>query len=249
MQDNINNGTPLEKYLYDLTRSIIKNDSSSGNRSKSIHVTSLTQPCVRRTYYDLTHPKKEISYESAAIFRIGQIVHSGVVLNPERNETSMGANIRTMKPIEVKDINPINFFDCITGTIDDIIEHNGETIIVDKKTFSTLKRWEPKEAGEDYIFQLNEYKLLYYINFGKEIKKGAIVYLDTASRFEKIKVFEIQLDTIENIKVKVLAKLDLLKSGKVPPRVTSWRCDYCPHATKELCDPEQDPTFKFKVKK
>lgn len=256
------NQTPLENYLLELVKKTVNNDSSNSDRSKSLHATQLTAPCMRRQYYDLTRPKQALSFETAAVFRVGQIIHSGIILSKDRNEYSLGANIRTMEPIEVKDINPINFFDCVTGTIDDLMNINGEEIIVDKKTFSSVtsssanneqskiyNKYLPKDVNEDYVNQLNIYKLLYYIKTKKEVKRGVIIYLDVATRLKNTLVFEIQLDTIENIKAKVLVKLDLLKSGKVPPRVTSWRCDYCPHATKEVCDPEQDPTFKFKVKK
>lgn len=248
MQSKEVNGTPLEKYLYDLVRSKIQKDSTSKDRAKAIHVTSLTAPCVRRTYYDISRPKKEIAYESAAIFRIGQIVHEGVVLNEKHNEVPLSANIRTMTKIPREEINPINFFDCVTGTVDDLVDYGPDTVIVDKKTYSTLKRWEPTEASEDYVFQLNEYKLLYYINYGKEIKKGAIIYLDTASRFDKIRVFEVQLEPIEIIKAKVLAKLDMLKSGVIPPRVISWRCLYCNWNGTDVCNPKSDPNYETLVK-
>lgn len=245
------NETPLEKSILEMVKKNIRNDNNY--RSKNIHVTAITQPCMRRTYYDITQPKKEIAYESAAIFTIGKMVHAGIVLNPDGNEIHMAANIRTMEPIDVKDINVINYFDCVSGSMDHLVNVNGEDIIIDLKTWSALTskgfKWGgPKEESEDYINQVNIYKLLYWINHKKEIKRACIAHLDTASRLSDIRVFEINLQPIEVIQKMVLDKLDQLKGGKVPNRFTSWRCDYCPHNTKEICNPESEGNFKLKPK-
>src|SRR5947209_6094662 len=149
----------------------------------------------------MTEKEQTIDYETAAVFRVGTIVHDSITLSKDKNEYKMAGNIREMKPLKPSDITFFNFLDCISGTADDIIEVNGELVIVDKKTISTVTKssmdryfsgeskvvslWFPKEASSDYIFQLNEYALLYYINHGVIIKKGAIIYLDMATRFRE----------------------------------------------------------------
>ena len=166
-----------------------------------------------------------------------------------------------MKPIDPKKINPINFFDCISGKVDDIVEIDGEKVIVDKKTYSSVtkrsaedadakiySKFEKKEIDSDYVFQLNEYKLLYFLKTGIDIKKGAIVYLDTATRFARPRVFEVCLEPIEEIQKKILDKLDVLRLGTLPDRNISWRCNYiCPY--KSICKPEEDTKWEELTKR
>ena len=266
------NSTPIEKHLLELTKKTISDDTESKGRGKTIHATSITGKCVRKPYYGLTEEEVPIDYESSAVFKVGRMVHSGIQLSEEKNEYKMGGNIRNMTPIDSKRITIVNFFDCITGTADDILDINGELVIVDKKTISAVTKnsvdkffnippnekkppvflWMPKEASEDYVFQLNEYKLLYFIKHGIEIKKGAIIYLEMSTRFREPMVFEIDLLPIEEIRKQVIEKLDKLKLGvetKTPPdRYIDWHCRYCLFA-KTVCHPEQVDNYAELVKR
>ncbi|KKL16787.1 hypothetical protein LCGC14_2492090, partial [marine sediment metagenome] len=113
---------------------------------------------------------------------------------------------------------------------DEIIEYKGETCIVDKKTYSSKRGWNPKEPDESYVWQLNIYKLLMYITEGVEAKYGAIFYMDVATRFEKPLVFPMELKSIPEIQEFVLKRLDELKMLVPPAKTVTWKCKYCPWA-------------------
>lgn len=242
------NSSPLEKYILDLVQKSVRGDSKEP-RARAIHATTIAGSCVRRPYYELTEQPKPLSQETSGIFKLGTIVHDAIILNKDGNEISVAADIRRMKPIKPKAINAINFFDCVSGRIDDVIEFNGSKSIVDKKTYSSVNRWNPDKIDDAYIFQLNEYKLLYHINYPDlpEINSGVIAYIDVATRFKEIRVFQVELWGLDVIREKVLAKLDLLKAGTLPPRYVSWKCKFCPY--KDICKPEQEPNFAELIKK
>jgi CRISPR/Cas system-associated exonuclease Cas4 (RecB family) len=258
------NESEIEKGVLELVKSSIMGGERS--RSGSIHVTALTGPCMRKPYYEILGEEQTRDYKSMAVMKLGTIVHELIILDKKNNEMALAGNIRKMIPISPKKITPMNFFDCISGKVDDIVNINGELVIVDKKTYSSVTartaedpeakyygKYEKKELDEDYVFQLNEYKLLYYLKTGgTEIKTGAIVYLDTATRFIRPKVFETKLMSIEEIKQKVIEKLDILKkasqTGELPDRSISWRCRYtCPFT--KICKPEEDPRFEELTKR
>jgi len=242
------NSTPLEKHIFDLVEKSLDGEDDQ-KRPNAVHATTIAGECVRRPWYEFTEAPRPYSKETKRIFKMGTIVHDAVILNKEGNEISVAANIRTMKPIKPKAINAINFFDCVSGRIDDVIEFQGEKVIADKKTWSSVKRWNPDKIDDNYIFQLNEYALLYHINHPEEkpIETGVIAYIDVATRFKEIRVFEIELWDMEVIREKVLAKLDLLKSTTAPPRVITWKCKFCPWV--DICKPEQDPNFEELINK
>ena len=116
-----------------------------GKRSKTVHASHLTQECDRRPWYDFRNDPEPISYNSICNFFAGTILHENAKLG-NRNEVHLAGNIRTMKKINVKDINQYNIYDCVTGTADDILEYEGDIVIADKKTFSTVDG-----RGPDFI--------------------------------------------------------------------------------------------------
>jgi CRISPR/Cas system-associated exonuclease Cas4 (RecB family) len=236
------NSTPLEQHLLNLVKETIIADASRGNRDQSIHVTQLNRGCLRQTWYEINTTKPELDYEKAAIFRLGHMVHAGLVLSDE-NEVHLGANVRTLENIKTKDIKKAGkFFDCITGTSDDIMKINGEIIIVDKKTTNGV----PSQLSGDYAEQLNMYKLLYFVKTGIDVKKGAIIYLNKIDSFKTIGVFEVELDSIENIQKRVISKLDLIKY-EIPEKVISKRCLWCPYQD-TVCHPQEDPNYTELIK-
>lgn len=236
------NSTPLEQNLLNMVKEKIIHDASSGHRSDSIHVTQLNRGCLRQTWYEINLPKPPLDYEKAAIFRLGHMVHAGLILS-EQNEVHLGANVRTLEVIKTKDIKKKgNFFDCTTGTADDILNINGEIVLVDKKTTNGV----PKELSGDYAEQLNMYKLLYFIKTGVDVKKGAIIYLNKIDSFKTVAVFEVALDSVEAIQKRMIEKLDIIKYGK-PERVVSKRCLWCPFKD-IICHPEEVPEYEELIK-
>jgi len=210
-----------------------------GKRSKTVHASHLTQECDRRPWYDFRNDPEPLSYSSISNFFLGTILHENAKLG-NRNEIHLAGNIRTMKKINTKDINQYNIYDCVTGTADDILEYEGDIVIADKKTFSTVdgrgnKRAPPSTPDKGYVNQLNIYKLLLYISEGVEAKYGVILYLDKSQSFKDPLAFVITLDPIEDIKKRIITKLDHIKQTVPPDRVITKYCNYCPH--KKVCAP------------
>ena len=199
-------------------------------RAPTVHVSHLVGECMRKPWYDFHEEKPPLDYSSICNFFAGTILHENAPLS-KRNEVPLGANIRTMKPIKSEDVNDTNLFDCVTGTVDDIIEFEGDIIITDKKTCKAVK----KEPDESYITQINIYKLLLWINEGIEADYGSIIYLNKVTSFKDPQCFVFKLKSIEAIEKDIIQKLDQLKCKDPPERVTSWKCNWCEFA--KICDP------------
>jgi len=214
-------------------REVQKKKVIARERTKAIHVSDLTSPCMRRTWYNFRRPEISLTMDSICNFYLGTLLHEQAVLGG-RNEIPLSANITEMKPISATEINQENFNDCVTGTIDDILEINGKTVIVDKKTTNRI----PERPSEEYVTQINIYKLLLYINEKIDVKKGAILYLDKPSSFKETKCFDFDLMGLEEIEKMVKNKLAEIKSETEPYRAITFRCDYCPHL--KTCDPHQN---------
>ena len=210
-----------------------------GKRSKTVHVSHITGECDRRPWYDFRNDPEPLSYNSITNFWMGTVLHENATLG-KRNEIHLAANIRKMEKVEVKDIGIYNIYDCVTGTADDLLEYEGDVVIADKKTFSTVdsrgnKHDPPTKPDQGYVTQLNIYKLLLYISEGVEAKYGALLYLDKSQSFRDPIAFVFELDSVENIKKKVITKLDHIKQTIPPDRVITKYCNYCPH--KKVCAP------------
>jgi len=231
------NETEISNHIIEQFRKAQQDKILRDGRSDTVHVSHLTVPCMRKTWYDFHLPKKPLSHATICNFFLGTILHENISLGG-RNEVPLSANIRTMKPVDVKDIGKDNFYDCITGTVDDILEIGGEAVIVDKKTTNQI----PEYPAEEYVAQINYYKLLFYIKEGIEVKTGAILYLDKPSSFKESKCFVFHLWSLKDISEQVISKLDQLKCENEPDRVITFRCDYCPHL--KICDPHQNGGYR-----
>lgn len=215
-------------------------------RSKTVHASHLTGECILKTWYEFREKAEPLSAQSIANFYVGQILHKNAPLG-KKNEVHYGANIRTMKPILTKDINQNNIFDCVTGTVDDLIEYQGEMVIADKKTWSSLyinhragtyEKREKTEPDANYIKQLNIYKLLIYITDGVEAKKGVLLYLDKATSFKDPLPFVFDLQPVDEIRTWVLGKLDKIRQLVEPEKTITKYCNYCPFL--KICDPPRE---------
>ena len=220
---------------------------SAEKRSKTVHASHITGDCMRKTWYEFRENPEPLTVQSISNFYIGQILHSNAKLG-KRNEIKFSGNVRTMTPIPVKDINANNMFDCVTGTADDLIEMEGDLIIADKKTWSSLRinyraggTYEKKELlepDEQYKRQLNIYKLLIYICEGIEARKGCLLYLDKATSFQEPKPFVFDLQPVDEIRSWVVERLDKIKQLIEPDRVITKYCRYCPFL--KICDPPRE---------
>jgi len=223
----------ISEFITRQFRDVQEKKVTERERAKAIHVSDLTSPCMRRTWYNFRNPETELTLDSICNFYLGTLLHEQAVLGG-RNEVPLAANINEMKPMNVSEIDKDNFLHCVTGTIDDILEINGRTVIVDKKTTNRI----PEQPSDEYVTQINIYKLLLHINEKAEIKKGAILYLDKPSSFKETRCFVFDLMELGEIEKMVKYKLKEINSDTEPDRVITFRCDYCPHL--KTCDPHQN---------
>ena len=199
-------------------------------RSKNVHVTDLTSPCSRQAWYyrKLEEPEKDDAL--VGILYTGTMFHQSIPLS-KRNEVPFIADIRNMKALNnLNEITEINTYDCVSGTADEIIDYKNEICIVDKKTYSSKRGWNPKEPDPSYVWQLNIYKLLLFITEGVEAKYGAIFYMDVATRLENPLIYVMELKPLDEIREYVTKKLDELKMLVPPQKTVTWKCKYCPWA-------------------
>jgi len=205
------NEDEISDHIVEQFKNAQKDKVLNGKRSNTVHVSHLTIPCMRKTWYDFHQPQKPLSYTTICNFYLGTILHENISLGG-RNEVPLAANIKTMKHVNVDDVGEDNFYDCLTGTADDILEIGGETVIVDKKTTNKL----PDYPEEEHVTQINYYKLLLSICEGIEVKKGAVLYLDKPSSFKESKCFVFHLWSLNDIKEQVIAPREIFSCKMVP---------------------------------
>jgi len=228
----------------DLYEKSIINFEASQNPRKNIHVSDLTSDCMRMAWYRLNgyEPDKK-DFKKALPLVHGTQLHECCNLGGVEHEMSLHGDIFNMKKVSYtteeylggdKTITTMDneFYDCVKGSMDDLVEIDDELIICDKKT---TKKSIPREVSDKYKEQMNIYKLLYFIETGVEINRAAIIYIDKSSAWERHKTRVFDLDPIEEIRKRVLSKLSVLKEGSIPPRVVSFLCPWCPFFSQ--CNP------------
>ena len=200
------NDTGVIDFLYETA--VIK--AATQEVRRTIHVSDLTQDCMRKTAYRLRGFTPEpLSFKQAVPLVHGTALHEKISLGGD-NEVSVSAIIAN---------------DEIKGTIDDIIKVDDKIYIIDKKT--TAKSI-PKKIPAQYEWQLNIYKLLYYMEKKVDIKYGAICWIDKSSGWKNHKTYIVELLDNQNIMEYVLCKLAVLSTKRLPAKVTSPLCNYCP---------------------
>jgi len=63
-------------------------------RSRTVHASNLTGPCILQTWYSFRNDPEPLSAQSIANFYVGQILHKNAKLG-KKNEVHYSANIRT----------------------------------------------------------------------------------------------------------------------------------------------------------
>jgi len=219
----LNNYSDIIDSLYE--QSIINYEKKQEKRT-NIHVSDLVSDCMRKPWYRLRdYQQKEKSFGEALPLVHGTMLHECVNLGGIEHELKLAGNIKTMKPVEYTNKpRKKDRYECIQGSMDDLIEIDDELVICDKKTTKQI----PKIVSEQYQQQLNIYKLLYYINYNVEVKTGAIIYIDKTSAWNKHKTITFELLDIQDIREYCLESLGVLKQEGIPDRTESFLCNWCP---------------------
>lgn len=184
-------------------------------REEGWHVTELVYDCLRRCYYERNYKEilksvdtdvsGNLSEDTILTFWIGKKLHE------------MPLSRRHEYAVRWKDI---------VGRIDEILEIDGELIILDKKTV----RKQVNSPYGHHIKQVEMYSALLFAQDGIEVNKGAILYIDVANKNSKVFTFGLEKD-----KTKILAEMErkrdilteAIEKGIPPEPKISWLCNYC----------------------
>lgn len=220
-------------------------EEQNKHRLGGIHVTTWNKKCSRNIWYsaEQKHDIYTINAETASHFYYGHLIHTTTDLKGKLHELTMAYDFVNDKIIPVWDIrsgkfvlDDTNKWDICIGTNDDMIdiEAVGDSFaIVDKKTYNTEK-YTPREPSEDYVLQINIYRLLINKVMALDAKYGVVAYIDTATKGLKHIEFPFELQDIDKTRAHLLIMrkeiLDAKANGVLPPRTYSWLCDgYCNH--------------------
>jgi len=139
-------------------------------------------------------------------------------------------------------------WDFIAGSIDDIVYVEGQPVIVDKKTTGSIEYFHSRTAdvNEGHRLQINCYRVLYEKCFGKDIKKGCVVYIpNSVSKDNSIKTEPIAIafsltkpeEILNMMKTNAAVIKDSMINKILPGRTKNFLCDgMCPHAVKCFTD-------------
>jgi hypothetical protein len=216
-------------------------------RKGQLHVSDVISPCMRKVWYGKHDNDKSMDTESMRALYFGQIIHSHTELAiPKFHEIEMAYNYVTDRVVDLekmKDIpldDPI-WWDIIIGSLDDLLEIDGEFVICDKKTTGSID-WFSKErtsASDSHIDQLNHYRVLLQKCKNIDAKFGCVIYIDSknSQRFEKpiLKPFRLKPieEALENIRTNGKILKEAILKDKKPERTICYLCSgMCPYAEK-----------------
>ena len=136
-----------------------------------IHVSDLIKPCMRNVMYGkfVPHEFKQMTTEDMKAMFYGQAVHkvTNLSTNPDDNEMFFGYNYEEDKAVTYEEAKAMDkddpkHLDIIYGSADDLLEIDGELVIVDKKTTGSIDYFSraTSKASEGHITQINCYAVL-----------------------------------------------------------------------------------------
>ena len=235
-------------------------DGMKKHRLGIFHVSDYVPECTRNSYYNHleTDAVKTMDTKTMSIFWAGEAIHQMLDTSaPDGSgETPLAYNFIDDVKVDIfdekirKKITEEEWLKIIVGESDSLykvnIDGKEEWVIVDYKTWLS-KGYKKKAASDDHKTQINIYKYLFLKSKGIDVKWGAVIYMDYADRLEKPLIFPFKLDKMEDIEAKLKFKyaefLHTYKTGELPERVKTWKCDgYCQHA--ERCFTESKLSIK-----
>jgi len=202
---------------------------------EGIHVSDLVYPCVRKAYFNKVYGHRgeddigQLTERELLTFWIGKKIHE--------------------LPITAFHEVPVEYMG-VKGTFDEAIFADGNFIIIDKKTSNKI----PKSAYEHHKTQIRFYALMHYKTTGVKAKYGAVIYIQKYTGMdspEVIKVFVFPIGDYEEIELTFMERYhqltEALEKGKVPERVPSFMCNYCPWHMKCFAEGRHDVVLEGTV--
>jgi CRISPR/Cas system-associated exonuclease Cas4 (RecB family) len=227
--DMLNDYSDTEDIIDSLYEQSIITKCAGEPQRKSIHVSDLTSECMRKAWYRLNDHAVDLrDFKKSLPLVHGTALHEVCNLGGVEHELSMFCNIKEGRTKEDKD----DLYDCVKGSMDDLVEIDDELIICDKKT---TKKSIPRQVPDNYKAQMNIYKLLYYVTTGIEIERACIIYIDKSSAWERHKTRCFDLKPIDEIRSYVLDKLSQINTDTPPDKVVTFLCPWCSYYTE--CNP------------
>jgi hypothetical protein len=213
-----------------------------------IHVSDLIKPCMRNVMYSkFTPPEhKQMTTEDMKAMFYGQAVHkvTNLSTNPDDNETFFGYNYELDKPVTYKQAKAMKaddpkHLDIIYGSADDILEVDGETVIVDKKTTGSIAYFSraTSRASESHITQINCYAVLLDKCYGRKATRGCNIYISNSISKESRDIpvpITYKLGKAEEYLNMMITNARLIKDSLstrvLPERTKCFLCDgMCPY--------------------
>jgi len=244
----------LKSYIQDAAYFAFRRAQIKGletDRLDCIHVSDLISPCMRNVIYSKITPEKSSTTEDMKFLYFGQCLHanSNMASKPEYHEMKLLYNWVT--DAEQLIVMKENKWDYIAGSIDDIIEVDGELIICDKKTTGSIDYFSPNSwnkgtprANEGHKLQTNMYRVL--LNKCKKLdaKWGCNIYIDNCvskDKKDKPSAIAYKLQDPEETLGQMVQAAEIIKEamteGVLPERTKNYLCDgVCPHSTKCFTD-------------
>ena len=215
-----------------------------------IHVSDLIKPCMRNVMYGKNTPDeyKTMDTENMKSLYFGQILHSSSDVAEEKYHEmflaydyvkDVALTYDEAKKIPKDDARQL---DIIYGSVDDVIEVDGEFVITDKKTTGSIEYFQKhnSNASDSHMAQINCYRVLLNKCYDIDAKKGCVIYVSNSVSKEKRDkptpisfVLKKPEDTIKAMITNANVIKDSLTSGDLPERQRNYLCDgMCDYASK-----------------
>jgi CRISPR/Cas system-associated exonuclease Cas4 (RecB family) len=134
------------------------------------------------------------------------------------------------------------FHKMIQGSIDDVIEVDGELVICDKKTTGSIEYFQKhnSSASDSHMAQINCYRALLNKCYGLDAKRGCVIYISNSiskEKYDKPTPISFLLKKPEEVLQEMIVNAkkikESIKSDKLPERIRCYLCDgMCPYANK-----------------
>lgn len=217
-------------------------------RLGTFHVSDIIKDCMRYSAYGKIIDKT-MSTEDYKSLYMGQVIHSNsMVAKPEFHEMFLAYDFENEVPLTYEEAKAIPDDDprqlnILYGSIDDVLEIDGQYVISDKKTTGSIDyfiRKRDKKPNDSHMKQINVYRSLLKKCHGIDAKFGCVIYLPNSVSKEdrdKIHPMYFKLDEIEDTDVWVKQNMETLQhfkmTGELPERTRNYLCDgFCPYALK-----------------
>ena len=198
---------------------------NTGSSIKTMHVSDLVSPCLRKSYYQRLYPMYEMTDDMRSILFHGTVVHEHSKLAPF-HEITMCYDVTkdlAYPPEDVKQMDDKQREGIISGTVDDVVKYGDHYVICDKKTYNS-KGYTKKEVDPSHALQVNIYNVLLTEAYNITAKYGCVLYLDKMKDLKELPmVFE--LDPLDEVKEFMRSAYNKLSDVRPPEGEICFLCN------------------------